>query len=104
MPGVCGDPYIDYNNQGNSEYFQPSYACDPASYESGSEFQMDVTLTANHGGFLKCSVCDQQSAADWTDACFEGNDLTTCARLCHSDALKVFRRTYYYRACRYLTV
>ena len=63
--GFCGWPQQDAN------------ACKPVkTYEQGGVMAVRYGIRANHGGFLKCRICDDPS--NMSEECFNKHVLNTC--------------------------
>eukprot|EP00775_Hariotina_reticulata_P014862 gene14862-15054_t len=67
-PGVCGDPF-----QGTNSNFASTASPVQGTFMQGGEIQLNLTLTANHGGKFFFRVCPRNNNLD--EACFGSNYL-----------------------------
>lgn len=73
VPGVCGDPFQSFTD------FRSHFADEPckpeAVYDEGSEMEVTVELSNQHGGFFEFNICPK--ATGLTEECFDKHLLIT---------------------------
>lgn len=76
VPGFCGDPFISPDDYSYESDFASTPCYIQETYEEGGVMAMQYQVTANHGGFVKCNICDSM---EMTEECFNAHPLRTCA-------------------------
>ena len=78
-PGLCGDPFVnkDKDSGVGSTFVDMPCQKERDVYTEGGTLDMEWTLTANHGGFFECKICDD--ANNLSEECFDKWPLLTYA-------------------------